>query len=178
MSISLLTFALRSLILNSPNYMSRNRRLSRAPHGEEVLSAPSAIFHAPAGIVSSGRRVSIGRPATSRTREGWRFHVDRGALYGLPFLLTSNFARCFMSMNSNKNLVHVRVPDNFECNLAEVKCFASFLYSAVRDVETKRATLPDVLINSDFLIGLEFAMKHLVENIDWLSANVYIPKEK
>lgn len=83
-----------------------------------------------------------------------------------------------MSQNSNKNLVHVRVPDNFECNLAEVKCFAAFLYSAIRDVETKRATLPDVLINSDFLIGLEFAMKHLVENIDWLSANVYIPKEK
>ena len=70
MSISLLTFVCRSLILNSPNRISRNRRLSRAPHGEEVLSAPSAIFHAPAGIVSSGRRVSIGRPATSGTREG------------------------------------------------------------------------------------------------------------
>lgn len=84
MSISLLTFALRSLILNSPNYMSRNRRLSHAPHGEKVLSASSAIFRAPSGIVSAGRRVSIGRPATSRTREGWRFHVDRGALLGLP----------------------------------------------------------------------------------------------
>ena len=87
MSISLLTFALRSLILNSPNRISRNRRLSRAPHGEEVLSAPSAIFHVPAGIVSSGRRVSIGRPATSSIREDWRLHLSRGALSVCLFLL-------------------------------------------------------------------------------------------
>ena len=74
MSISLLTFVCHSLILIFPNLVSRNRRLSRAPHGEEVLSAPSAIFHVPAGIVSSGRRVSIGRPATSSIREDWRLY--------------------------------------------------------------------------------------------------------
>ena len=81
MSISLLTFALRSLILNSPNRDSRNRRLSRAPHGEKVLSA-ICIFRA-----SYRRRVHIGRPTTSSIREDWRFRFDRGVLYGLPFFL-------------------------------------------------------------------------------------------
>jgi len=71
-----------------PNYTSRNRRLSRSPHGEKVLSAHSAIFHVPAGIVSSGRYVSIGRPATSSIREDWRLRIGRGALCGLPLFLT------------------------------------------------------------------------------------------
>ena len=70
MSTSVLTFARRSLILNSPNHMSRNRRLSVLPKSNEVLSAYSANFRVPSGIVSNGRRVSIGRPATSGTREG------------------------------------------------------------------------------------------------------------
>lgn len=83
------------LILKSPNYMSRNRRLSHAPHGDKVLSAPSAIFRASAGTVSSGQRVSIGRPATSSIREDWRFHVDRGALYGLPLFLIPELHEVF-----------------------------------------------------------------------------------
>ena len=57
---------------------------SQSPTVKKVLPAISAIFRAPAGIVSCGWRVSIGRPATSRTREGWRSRTDRGALYGLP----------------------------------------------------------------------------------------------
>ena len=85
MSISLLTGTGESVNFEFPNFVSRNRRLSRAPHGEKVLYAPSAIFHAPAGIVSSGRRVSIGRPATSSIREDWRLYEGRGALFGLPF---------------------------------------------------------------------------------------------
>ena len=80
MSTSVLTFARRSLILNSPNHMSRNRRLSVLPKSNEVLSAYSANFRVPSGIVSIGRRVSIGRPATSSIREDWRPHMSRGAL--------------------------------------------------------------------------------------------------
>ena len=85
MSTSVLTFALRSLILNSPNQVSRNRRLSVLPKSNEVLSAYSANFRVPSGIVSNGRRVSIGRPATSSIREDWRPYTSRGALFGLPF---------------------------------------------------------------------------------------------
>ena len=80
MSTSALTFALRSLILISPNHDSRNRRLSVLPKSNEVLSAYSANFRVPSGIVSNGRRVSIGRPATSSIREDWRPHMSRGAL--------------------------------------------------------------------------------------------------
>ena len=87
MSTSVLTFALRSLILNSPNQVSRNRRLSALPKSDEVLSAHSAIFRVPSGIVSGGRRVSIGRPATSSIREDWRLHLSRGALSVCLFLL-------------------------------------------------------------------------------------------
>lgn len=51
-----------SVNLKFPNLVSRNRRLSM-PNMGKVLSALSAIFRAPAGIVSCGWRVSIGRPA-------------------------------------------------------------------------------------------------------------------
>ena len=88
MSTSVLTFARRSLILNSPTHMSRNRRLSVLPKSNEVLSAYSANFRVPSGIVSNGRRVSIGRPATSSIREDWRLRIGRGALCGLPLFLT------------------------------------------------------------------------------------------
>ena len=60
-----LTVGEASAILNSPNLVSRNRRLSM-PHMGKDLSASSAIFRAPAGIVSSGQRVSIGRPFAQR----------------------------------------------------------------------------------------------------------------
>ena len=72
------------LILESPKLESHNRRLSALPKSGKVLSAPSAIFRAPAGIVSSGQRVSIGRPATSSIREDWRPLKCRGVLLGLP----------------------------------------------------------------------------------------------
>ena len=53
------------LILESPNLVSRNRRLSM-PHMDKALSASSAIFRALGGIVSAGWRVFIGRPFAQR----------------------------------------------------------------------------------------------------------------
>ena len=84
MSTSVLTFAPRSLILISPNYASRNRRLLALPKSGEVLSALSAIFHTLGGAVSGEVYVYIGRVATSSIREDWRLCVSRGAL--LPCL--------------------------------------------------------------------------------------------
>ena len=75
-------------ILNFPNQSSRNRRLALAPQGAEVLSAHTAIFHAPAGTVSGGRCVYIGGVATSSIREDWRLRLSRGAL--LPRLFFFN----------------------------------------------------------------------------------------
>ena len=87
-----------SLILNFPK---TNRgvaiAVSQSPTAKKVLPATSAIFRAPSGIVSSGRRVSIGRPATSRTREGWQSRLDWGALYGLPLFLNPETNRgCYV----------------------------------------------------------------------------------
>ena len=61
--------------------------VSQSPTVKKVLPAHSAIFHAPSGIVSVGRRVSIGRPATSGIREDRQSRLDWGALYGLPLFL-------------------------------------------------------------------------------------------
>ena len=79
-----LTVGEASAILNSPKSYKPSQAAVRAPKRGEVLSATSAIFRAPAGIVSSGQRVSIGRPATSSIREDWRLCTSRGALLGLP----------------------------------------------------------------------------------------------
>ena len=87
MSTSVLTFALRSLILNSPNQVSRNRRLSALPKSGEDLSALSAIFHTLGGAVSGEAYVYVGRVATSSIREDWRLHLSRGALSVCLFLL-------------------------------------------------------------------------------------------
>ena len=85
------------LILESPNYQSHNRRLSALPKGGKVLSATSAIFRAPTGIVSSGRRVFIGRPATSSIREDWRLLIGRGVLLGLPLFFNPETIRgCYV----------------------------------------------------------------------------------
>lgn len=81
------------LILKSPNRKSHNRRLSALPKSGKVLSAPSAIFRASAGTVSSGQRVSIGRPATSSIREDWRPLSSRGALLGLPSFFNPEIER-------------------------------------------------------------------------------------
>lgn len=62
LSCAVLTGGGLSANVKTPNYVSRNRRLSM-PHMGKDLSASSAIFRAPADIVSSGQRVSIGRPA-------------------------------------------------------------------------------------------------------------------
>ena len=67
-------------MVEAPNRVSRNRRLALAPQGAEVLSAQTAISHAPAGSVSGGRRVHIGGAATSSIREDWRLYTSRGAL--------------------------------------------------------------------------------------------------
>ena len=80
MSTSVLTFALRSLILISPNQSSRNRRLSALPKSGEDLSALSAIFHTLGGAVSGEVYVYVGRVATSSIREDWRLRLSRGAL--------------------------------------------------------------------------------------------------
>lgn len=86
------------LILESPkNVRGVAIAFSQSPTVKKVLPAISAIFRAPAGIVSCGWRVSIGRPATSRTREGWRSRTDRGALYGLPLFLIPKIVRgCYV----------------------------------------------------------------------------------
>ena len=71
MSTSVLTFALRSRILSFPkNVRGVAIAVSLSPTVKKVLPAHSANFRAPSGIVSIGWRVSIGRPATSGTREG------------------------------------------------------------------------------------------------------------
>ena len=71
MSTSVLTFALRSLILSFPKTVRGVAiAVSPSPTVKKVLPAHSANFRAPSGIVSIGWRVSIGRPATSGTREG------------------------------------------------------------------------------------------------------------
>ena len=85
------------LILNSPKSYKPSQAAVRAPKRGEVLSATSAIFRAPAGIVSSGQRVSIGRPATSSIREDWRLCTSRGALLGLPLFLIPEIVRgCYV----------------------------------------------------------------------------------
>ena len=85
MSTSVLTFALRSLILSFPKTVRGVAiAVSLSPTVKKVLPAHSANFRAPSGIVSAGRRVSIGRPATSSIREDWRLYTSRGALLGLP----------------------------------------------------------------------------------------------
>ena len=83
-----LTAGCLSATVKAPNRTSRNRRLALAPQGAEVLSAHTAIFHAPAGSVSDGRRVHIGGVATSSIREDWRLCTSRGAL--LPRLFFFN----------------------------------------------------------------------------------------
>jgi len=65
LSCAVLTGGGLSANVKTPNLVSRNRRLSM-PHMGKDLSASSAIFRAPAGIVSSGQRVSIGRPFAQR----------------------------------------------------------------------------------------------------------------
>jgi len=71
MSTSVLTFALRSRILSFPkNVRGVAIAVSLSPTVKKVLPAHSANFRAPSGIVSIGWCVSIGRPATSGTREG------------------------------------------------------------------------------------------------------------
>ena len=97
MSTSALTFALRSLILISPNHDSRNRRLSALPKSGEVLSALSAIFHTLGGAVSGEAYVYVGRVATSSIREDWRLIVSRGALWPCLFLFKSHNHEVSMS---------------------------------------------------------------------------------
>jgi hypothetical protein len=86
------------LILDSPKPVRGVAiAVSQSPTVKKVLPAISAIFRAPAGIVSSGQRVSIGRPATSSIREDWRSRTDRGALYGLPLFLIPEIVRgCYV----------------------------------------------------------------------------------
>ena len=86
------------LILKSPKTIRGVAIAFSQPLTEnKVLPATSASFRAPAGIVSSGRRVSMGRPATSSIREDWRLRMGRGALLGLPLFLIPEIGRgCYV----------------------------------------------------------------------------------
>ena len=59
--------------------------VSLSPTVKKVLPAHSANFRAPSGIVSAGRRVSIGIPATSGTREGPAVSVRLGSVVRSAF---------------------------------------------------------------------------------------------
>ena len=86
MSTSVLTFALRSRILSFPkNVRGVAIAVSLSPTVKKVLPAHSANFRGPSGIVSAGRRVSIGRPATSGTREGPAVSVRLGSVVRSAF---------------------------------------------------------------------------------------------
>ena len=101
-----------SLILNSPNQSSRNRRLSHAPHGEKVLSAQTAIFHALDGAVSAEVRVYVGRVATSSIREDWRLRLSRGALFNpASFFNPFKSIEVFMSLNAIEVRPSVETPE-------------------------------------------------------------------
>ena len=64
-----------------PNQVRRRKRLPDFPRVGRSLAAQSAFaVKAPAGRLSGGLLAHIGRVATSRTREGWRLHLSRGAL--------------------------------------------------------------------------------------------------
>ena len=163
MSTSVLTFALRSLILNSPNHMSRNRRLSALPKSDEVLSAHSAIFRVPSGIVSGGRRVSIGRPATSSIREDWRLHLSRGALSVCLFLL--NPQKSSEVPMSEIRLSHSEKahPDSLPrclCHssqteaLEEARALAFFLQLAARLPQKEEGVSDAIVLGSDLCFDL------------------------
>ena len=163
MSTSVLTFALRSLILNSPNQVSRNRRLSALPKSDEVLSAHSAIFRVPSGIVSGGRRVSIGRPATSSIREDWRLHLSRGALSVCLFLL--NPQKSSEVPMSEIRLSHGEKahPDSLPRSLChssqtealeEARALAFFLQLAARLPQKEEGVSDAIVLGSDLCFDL------------------------
>ena len=162
MSTSVLTFALRSLILISPNHDSRNRRLSALPKSGEVLSALSAIFHTLGGAVSGEAYVYVGRVATSSIREDWRLIVSRGAL--LPCLFH------FKSHNHEVPMSEIRLsygdtahPDSLPrclCHssqteaLEEARALAFFLQYAARLPQGEEDPSEAVKLGSDLCFDL------------------------
>ena len=81
--VELRRLTLRGLsgMVEAPNQVRRRKRLPDFPRVGRSLAAQSAFaVKAPAGRLSGGLLAHIGRVATSRTREGWRLHLSRGAL--------------------------------------------------------------------------------------------------
>ena len=162
MSTSVLTFARRSLILNSPNHMSRNRRLSALPKSGEVLSALSAIFHTLGGAVSGEVYVYIGRVATSSIREDWRLIVSRGALLPCLFHFKSQNHEVLMSeiRLSHDDTAH---PDSLPRSLChssqtealeEARALAFFLQYVARLPQGEEAPSEAVKLGSDLCFDL------------------------
>lgn len=67
--------------------------VSQFPTVKKVLSAYTAIFRVPAGTVSSGLRVYIGRVATSGTREGPAVSDRLGSVVTLPLFFNPETVR-------------------------------------------------------------------------------------
>ena len=163
MSTSVLTFARRSLILISPNYASRNRRLFALPKSDEVLSALSAIFHTLGGAVSGEVYVYIGRVATSSIREDWRLCVSRGALWPcLSFLNPFKLREVPMSeiRLSHGEKAH---PDSLPrclCHssqteaLEEARALAFFLQLAARLPQKEEGVSDAIVLGSDLCFDL------------------------
>ena len=162
MSTSVLTFALRSLILISPNQSSRNRRLSALPKSGEDLSALSAIFHTLGGAVSGEVYVYIGRVATSSIREDWRLIVSRGALLPCLFHFKSQNHEVLMSeiRLSHDDTAH---PDSLPRSLChssqtealeEARALAFFLQYVARLPQGEEAPSEAVKLGSDLCFDL------------------------
>ena len=162
MSTSVLTFARRSLILDSPNHMSRNRRLSALPKSGKVLSALSAIFHTLGGAVSTEAYVYVGRVATSSIREDWRLIVSRGALWPCLFLFKSHNHEVPMSeiRLSHGEKAH---PDSLPrclCHssqteaLEEARALAFFLQLAARLPQKEEGVSDAIVLGSDLCFDL------------------------
>ena len=163
MSTSVLTFALRSLILISPNHDSRNRRLSALPKSGEVLSALSAIFHTLGGAVSTEAYVYVGRVATSSIREDWRLCVSRGALW--PCLFSLNPAKSHEVPMSEIRLSHgdTAHPDSLPrclCHssqteaLEEARALAFFLQLVARLPQKEEGMRDAIVLGSDLCFDL------------------------
>ena len=163
MSSSVLTFALRSLILISPNHDSRNRRLSALPKSGEVLSALSAIFHTLGGAVSGEVYVYVGRVATSSIREDWRLCVSRGALW--PCLFSLNPAKSHEVPMSEIRLSHgdTAHPDSLPRSLChssqfevleEARALAFYLQYVARLPQREEDPSEAVKLGSDLCFDL------------------------
>lgn len=146
-----------SATVKTPNETSRNRRLALAPQGAEVLSAHTAIFHAPAGEVSGGWYVIIGGVATSSIREDWRSRFDRGVLWPRLSFLISIETRYIMS-----NLID---SPNFPTSLNLNEADLSKLELLTREALGQTYFLESWLSSPDVLSTIPAAEKDVALNL-------------